>query len=90
MTYDVLIRHTRPVPYGEGVEHKMEERQIEAKSEADAFLKIKHTSDDFIACIDSWHHEGIEPYSVETGDPEFFTDVHRPPMEVSDGIRRMG
>ncbi|GEM_PF-6558708 len=90
MTYEVLIRHTVPIPYGSGIEQRIEERRVEARSEEEAFLKIKHTSDDFIACIDSFNHGGLEPYSVETGDPEFFTDVHRPAWRACGAEQRAG
>lgn len=90
MTYEVLIRHTVQIPYGGGVEQRLEERRVEARSEEEAFLKIKHTSDDFIACIDAPHHRGLEPYSVETGDPEFFTNVHRPARRTYGGELRTG
>jgi hypothetical protein len=92
MTYETLIRHTRPIPTGEGVAHSFEYRYVEAHSEEEAFLKAHHGADDFIACIDTSHHQGITPYSVETGEPAFFSNVHRPalgiPADTAD--HRMG
>lgn len=91
MTYEALIRHTRPTPTGEGHEHWLESRHVDATSEVDAYDKIKHTSDDFIACIDSYHHQGVAPYSVEMGDPTFFTEAHRPDLVVpADAVDRTG
>ncbi|MEO5373753.1 MAG: hypothetical protein H7840_05670 [Alphaproteobacteria bacterium] len=90
MTYDALIRHTHHVPFGYGLEQRLEHVLVEAGSEEEAFLKIKHTSDDFIACIDALRHEGILPYSVETGDPEFFTAVKRPDRAAGGAEPRVG
>jgi len=91
VTYETLIRHTRPTPSGEGHQHWLESRHVDAKSEEEAYLKVKQSADDFIACIDSFHHEGVEPYSVEVGDPLFFTSVHRPPLVVpADAVDRTG
>ena len=91
VNYETLIRHTRPIPSGEGHEHWLESRHVEAKSEEEAYLKVKHSSDDFIACIDTFHHEGVAPFSVEVGDPLFFTDAHRPEVIVpADAEDRAG
>ncbi|MGE5502813.1 MAG: hypothetical protein ACM31L_00170 [Actinomycetota bacterium] len=78
MTYDVLIRHTMSVPFGDGCEHRLEMRHIDAASEEDAFRRLHHGPDDHIACIDAWHHQGIDPYSVEIGDPDFPSDARCP------------
>ncbi len=91
VTYETLIRHTRPVSTGEGHEHWMESRHIQAESEEDAYRKVRHSSDDFIACIDTFHHEGVAPFSVEVGDPLFFTDAHRPEVILPpDPVDRAG
>ncbi len=90
MTYDVLIRHTSPTSTGEGVEHWLEERQVDARSEEEAFLGVKHGPDDHIACIDSWHHRGVSPFSLETGDPNFFTNAHRPALIIDGPEDRAG
>ncbi|MBF0560608.1 MAG: hypothetical protein HQL37_01075 [Alphaproteobacteria bacterium] len=81
MTYNVQIRHSRPVPYGDGNEYQRESRRIEAQTEEEAILKIRLTPLDNIDCVDSWHHEGMFPFSVDTGNPDFFTNVTRPSLE---------
>ncbi len=91
VTYEALIRHTRPIPTGEGHQHWLESRNVQAASEEEAFLKVKQSSDDFIACIDSFHHEGVAPFSVEVGDPLFFTNAHRPEVILpADPVDRAG
>ena len=80
MLYDTMIRHSRQIRSGDGFEHWLESKLVEANDEEEAFLKIRQTPYDSIACIDSWHHIGLEPFSVETGNPEFFTAVHRPEL----------
>lgn len=90
MLYDTVIRHTRRVPRGDGFEHSFEFRHVEAMSEEEAFLKVKHNSDDHIACIDSHHHVGLMPFSVATGEPEFYTDAQRPPFKVTGSEPRVG
>lgn len=90
MIYDALIRHSRRVPYGEGFEHSLELRHVNARSEEEAYLKIEQTPLDAIACIDSWHHQGVVPFSVETGDPDFFAEVHRPALVLGGMEPRVG
>jgi hypothetical protein len=90
MTYDVIIRHTNPLPSGKTAEHWFEGRRVEARSEEDAFLKIRHNSNDHIAGIASRHGRGLEPYSVDTGIPGLFTDARRPSRRTTGGDLRMG
>lgn len=78
MTYDILIRHSVPVATGEGYRHHLEMRRLEAGSEEEAFRRIRQGADDHIACIDAWHHQGVVPFSVATGDPDFYTDAACP------------
>lgn len=78
MFYDVMLRHGKPVPYGDGNEYQQESCRVEAQSEDEAFLKIRQSPSDSIVCIDTWHHEGVFPFSVDTGDPDFFTTAVRP------------
>lgn len=90
MTYEALIRHTRPIPTGDGIHNRLELRHIEATSEEEAFGKARQTSDDHIVCIDSWHHQGVMAFSVETGEPEFFSEAHRPALAMTDSELRCG
>lgn len=90
MTYDVLIRHSVPTAEGEGAKHHMSYRHVEAASEEEAYLKTRRSLTDHIACIDAWHHCGVTPFSVETGEPDFFTDAHRPTLAIEAGAQRMG
>lgn len=90
MTYEVQIRHSRPVPYGEGYEHSFERKCLEGDSEEDVYRHIHQSCSDHVACIDAWHHQGVEPFSVDTGEPEFFTEVKRPDRTVSIGEARLG
>ena len=90
MTYDVLIRHSVPTETGEGARHPVSYRHVEAASEEEAFLKTKRSPTDHIACIDAWHHHGVTPFSVETGEPEFFTDAKRPPLTIDANAERVG
>ena len=90
MTYEALIRHTRPVSTGDGIANSLELVHVEAASEEEAFGKVHQTADDHIVCIDSWHHEGIMAFSVETGEPEFFSEAHRPALPVMDSEPRCG
>ena len=90
MTYEALVRHTRSVPTGDGIANRLERLRVEATSEEEAFGKVHQTSDDHIVCIDSWHHEGVMAFSVETGDPEFFSEAHRPTLPVTDLEVRCG
>lgn len=90
MTYEVQIRHSRPARKGDGYEHSFECRQMEAASEEEVFHHLHLTCNDHIACIDAWHHQGIEPYSVDTGELEFFTEVKRPYRPVSTDEARTG
>ncbi len=90
MTYEVQIRHSRPVPFGDGYEHRLECLHMEEASEEDVFRHIRQTCGDHIACIDSWHHQGVAPYSVDTGGSEFFTEVERPSRSISLGEARTG
>ncbi|CAA7616928.1 hypothetical protein [Magnetospirillum sp. UT-4] len=91
MTFDVLIRHSDPVATGEGMRHSFEYRHVDASSEEDAFRRTRQSLNDHIACIDSWHHHGVTPFSVEIRDPDFFSDVHCPEHAADeDGERRAG
>jgi hypothetical protein len=90
MTYDVQIRHSRPVPNGDGFLHNFECRHIVASSEEEAFHLVRQSCYDHIACIDAWHHQGVEPFSVDTGEPEFFTDATRPTRKPGHGAARTG
>jgi hypothetical protein len=63
---------------------------MDGASEEDVFKRIPQTCNDHIVCIDSWHHKGIAPYSVDTGEPEFFTEVERPDRTVSVDEARAG
>jgi hypothetical protein len=89
MTYEVLIRHTIPVPVGDGAEHRLEVRHVDAASEEAAYRSLKMTADDHVACIDAWHHVGIDPYSVAIGDPDFPSDGVCPP-HGSGSMPRVG
>ncbi|MBF0094189.1 MAG: hypothetical protein HQL33_09005 [Alphaproteobacteria bacterium] len=90
MIYEAWIRHSQPVPHGEGALYRMENRRVEADSEEDAFLKLERTAYDSIACIGAWHRQGLLPFSVETGNTEFFTDVRRPDQPRAGLEPRMG
>lgn len=90
MTYDVQIRHSRLANSGDGFIHSFECRHMDGRSEEDVFNHIHLTSNDHIACIDSWHHQGVEPYSVDTGEMEFFSDAKRPSRTPSAGEARTG
>ena len=91
MIYDVLIRHTHPIARGDGFEHSMELRHIDADTEEEAYSAVHHGADDFIACIDAWHHRGIAPYSVDSrAHPEFFSDAQRPQLTRTGSEPRVG
>ncbi len=90
MTYDVQIRHSRPVSSGDGYEHYLECLRMEETSEEDVFKHIRQTCNDHIACIDAWHHQGISPYSVDTGESAFFTEATRPMRSISLDEARAG
>ena len=90
MTYEIQIRHSRPIPTGEGFEHLLECLQMEGRSEEDVYRHIRLSCNDHIACISSWHHQGVDPYSVDTGELEFFTDVLRPARAIALDEARMG
>ncbi|TAN53813.1 MAG: hypothetical protein EPN26_06605 [Rhodospirillales bacterium] len=90
MTYEIQIRHSRPVAGGDGFEHSLECLRVEAGSEEEAVARLHLSCNDHIACVDAWHHRGIAPYSVDTGELEFFTDAARPPRPVGNGEARTG
>ena len=90
MTYDVLMRRSIPVSNGDGNEHRLQYRHIEAMTEEGAYLKVRKSPSDAIACIDSWRHMGMFPFSVDIGNPEFYTDVVRPSIERAGSEPRVG
>jgi len=90
MTYEIQIRHSRPTAKGDGYEHSLECLQVEGDSEAEAVARLHLSCNDHIACIDAWHHQGIAPYSVDTGALEFFSDVTRPARPIGIGEARSG
>jgi hypothetical protein len=90
MTYEIQIRHSRPIPSGDGFQQSFESRRVAASSEEEAFHLVRQSCYDHIACIDAWHHQGVAPFSVDTGEPEFFTDTQRPGRKPGHGMARTG